>query len=146
MSISLPYDDPGEMGIDPAELRLRNFIAKDAYPYQTPVALIYDSGEYFTTLEMALKAADYSGFEQRRQESARQGKLRGIGIATYIEACAMAPSVLAGQLGGCAGFYETAEVRYLADVLTRIADHPARRIAELLPWNWQPLDATCAAA
>jgi CO/xanthine dehydrogenase Mo-binding subunit len=44
------------------------------------------------------EAADYSGFERRRQESARQGKLRGIGIATYIEACAMAPSVLAGQL------------------------------------------------
>jgi len=100
-----------EMGIDPAELRRRNFIPKDAYPYQTPVALIYDSGDYFTTLEMALKAADYSGFEQRRQESARQGKLRGIGIATYIEACAMAPSVLAGQLGARAGFYETAEVR-----------------------------------
>jgi len=100
-----------EMAIDPAELRRRNFIPKDAYPYQTPVALIYDSGDYFTTLEMALKAADYSGFEQRRQESARQGKLRGIGIATYIEACAMAPSVLAGQLGARAGFYETAEVR-----------------------------------
>ena len=100
-----------EMGIDPAELRRRNFIPKDAYPYQTPVALIYDSGDYFTTLEMALKASDYSGFEQRRQDSARQGKLRGIGIATYIEACAMAPSVLAGQLGARAGFYETAEVR-----------------------------------
>jgi carbon-monoxide dehydrogenase large subunit len=100
-----------EMGIDPAELRRRNFIPKDAYPYQTPVALTYDSGDYFTTLEMALNAADYSGFEQRRQESARQGKLRGIGIATYIEACAMAPSVIAGQLGARAGFYETAEVR-----------------------------------
>jgi hypothetical protein len=80
---------------------------------QTPVALTYDSGDYFTTLEMALKAADYSGFEQRRQDSARQGKLRGIGIATYIEACAMAPSVLAGQLGARAGFYETAEVHLL---------------------------------
>jgi carbon-monoxide dehydrogenase large subunit len=100
-----------EMGIDPAELRRRNFIPKDAYPYQTPVALTYDSGDYFTTLEMALTAADYSGFEQRRRESARQGKLRGIGIATYIEACAMAPSVLAGQLGARAGFYESAEVR-----------------------------------
>ena len=100
-----------EMGIDPAELRRRNFIPKDGYPYQTPVALTYDSGDYFTTLEMALTTADYSGFEQRRQESARQGKLRGIGIATYIEACAMAPSVLAGQLGARAGFYETAEVR-----------------------------------
>src|SRR6516225_627309 len=58
-----------EIRIDPAELRRRNFIPRDAYPYQTPVALTYDSGDYFTTLEMALKAADYSGFEQRRQES-----------------------------------------------------------------------------
>ena len=100
-----------EIRIDPAELRRRNFIPRDAYPYQTPVALTYDSGDYFTTLDIALKAADYAGFEQRRQEAARHGKLRGIGIAAYIEACAMAPSALAGQLGARAGFYETAEVR-----------------------------------
>ena len=100
-----------EIRIDPAELRRRNFIPRDAYPYQTPVALTYDSGDYFTTLDIALKAADYAGFEQRRQEAARHGKLRGIGIAAYIEACAMAPSALAGQLGARAGFYETSEVR-----------------------------------
>jgi aerobic carbon-monoxide dehydrogenase large subunit len=100
-----------EMKIDPAELRRRNFIAKEAFPYQTPVALTYDSGDYFTTLDMALKAADYVGFEQRRQEAAKRGMLRGIGIATYIEACAMAPSALAGALGARVGFYESAEVR-----------------------------------
>ncbi|HTZ37798.1 MAG TPA: molybdopterin cofactor-binding domain-containing protein, partial [Stellaceae bacterium] len=100
-----------EMKIDPAELRRRNFIPKDAYPYQTPVALTYDSGDYFTTLDMALKAADYAGFEQRRQEAARRGKLRGIGIATYIEACGIAPSAVAGALGARAGLYETAELR-----------------------------------
>ena len=100
-----------EMKIDPVELRRRNFVPNDAFPYTTPVALTYDSGDYFKTLDMALKAADYAGFEQRRQEAATRGKLRGIGIATYIEACAMAPSVMAGQLGARAGFYETAEVR-----------------------------------
>ncbi|HKW55016.1 MAG TPA: xanthine dehydrogenase family protein molybdopterin-binding subunit [Stellaceae bacterium] len=100
-----------EMRIDPAELRRRNFIPKHAFPYQTPVLLSYDSGDYFTTLDMALEAADYAGFERRRQEAAKRGKLRGIGIAAYIEACAMAPSALAGQLGARAGFYETAEVR-----------------------------------
>ena len=52
-----------EMKIDPAELRRRNFVPKNAFPYQTPVALAYDSGDYFTTLEMAMKAADYAGFE-----------------------------------------------------------------------------------
>ena len=59
-----------ELGIDPAELRRRNFIPADAFPYQTPVALQYDSGDYQTTLQMALQAADYAGFEARRQEAA----------------------------------------------------------------------------
>ncbi|MBV9522002.1 MAG: molybdopterin-dependent oxidoreductase, partial [Alphaproteobacteria bacterium] len=100
-----------EMKIDPAEIRRRNFIPKDAYPYQTPVALQYDSGDYFTTLEKALDGADYKGFGRRREESARRGKLRGIGIATYIEACGIAPSAVAGALGARAGLYEAAEIR-----------------------------------
>ncbi|HTZ79614.1 MAG TPA: xanthine dehydrogenase family protein molybdopterin-binding subunit [Stellaceae bacterium] len=100
-----------EMKMDPAELRKRNFVPKDAYPYQTPVALQYDSGDYFSTLEMAQKAADYAGFGKRREEAAKRGKLRGIGIATYIEACGIAPSAVAGALGARAGLYECAEVR-----------------------------------
>jgi CO/xanthine dehydrogenase Mo-binding subunit len=91
-----------EMKLDPLALRRRNFVPNDAYPYTTPVSLTYDSGDYFKTLEMAVKAADYAGFEQRRQQAAKRGKLRGIGICTYIEACAMAPSVMAGQLGEAA--------------------------------------------
>ena len=100
-----------EMKLDRAELRRRNFIPKDAYPYQTPVALAYDSGDYFTTLDMALKASDYAGFEKRRTEAARTGKLRGLGISTYIEACGVAPSAVAGALGARAGLYEVAAVR-----------------------------------
>ena len=100
-----------EMKIDPAELRRRNYVPTNAYPYQTPVALQYDSGDYFTTLDMALKAADYAGFAKRRLEAAKHGKLRGIGIASYIEACGIAPSAVAGALGARAGLYETAEVR-----------------------------------
>ncbi|MCC7271706.1 MAG: xanthine dehydrogenase family protein molybdopterin-binding subunit [Alphaproteobacteria bacterium] len=100
-----------ETGIDPAEIRRRNFIPTNAFPYQTPVALKYDSGDYFTTLDMSLKAADYAGFEKRRAEAARRGKYRGIGIATYIEACGIAPSQVVGALGGRAGLYESAEVR-----------------------------------
>ncbi|HXQ50143.1 MAG TPA: xanthine dehydrogenase family protein molybdopterin-binding subunit [Stellaceae bacterium] len=97
--------------LDPAELRRRNFIATTAYPYQTPVALAYDSGDYFTTLDMALKDADYAGFEQRRAAAGRQGKLRGLGMASYIEACGVAPSAVAGALGARAGLYEVAAVR-----------------------------------
>jgi carbon-monoxide dehydrogenase large subunit len=100
-----------EMKIDPVELHRRNFIANNAFPYATPVGLTYDSGDYFKTLDMALKAADHAGFEHRRHEAAKRGKLRGIGIASYIEACAMAPSVMAGKLGARAGFYESAQVR-----------------------------------
>jgi carbon-monoxide dehydrogenase large subunit len=100
-----------ELKIDPADLRRRNFIPKDAYPYQTPVALMYDSGDYATTLEKALAAADYAGFEARRKESAARGKLRGIGISSYVEACGIAPSAVAGALGARAGLYEMAEVR-----------------------------------
>ncbi len=100
-----------EIGMDPAELRRRNFIPADAYPYQTPVALQYDSGDYGTTLELALKAADYAGFEGRRREAMARGKLRGIGIATYIEACGIAPSAVVGSLGARAGLYESAAVR-----------------------------------
>src|SRR5437588_9378784 len=100
-----------ELGMDPAQLRRRNFIPKDAFPYQTPVALQYDSGDYQTTLRLAMEAAGYRDFENRRQEAGRRGKLRGIGIATYIEACGMAPSAVAGALGARAGLYESAAIR-----------------------------------
>ena len=100
-----------ELGMDPAELRRKNFIPRDAFPYQTPVALQYDSGDYQTTLEMALDGADYAGFEARRREAAARGKLRGIGIATYIEACGIAPSAVVGSLGARAGLFESAAVR-----------------------------------
>jgi carbon-monoxide dehydrogenase large subunit len=100
-----------ETGIDPAELRRRNFIPKDAFPYQTPVALQYDSGDYAATLDLALEAADYAGFEARRREAAARGKLRGIGVATYIEACGIAPTAVVGSLGARAGLFESAAVR-----------------------------------
>jgi|BEDMetMinimDraft_2_1075160.scaffolds.fasta_scaffold01283_3 carbon-monoxide dehydrogenase large subunit len=100
-----------ETGIDRITLRRKNFIPPDAFPYQTPVALQYDSGNYEMTLREALKAADYEGFEARRAEARRRGKLRGIGISTYLEACGIAPSKVVGQLGARAGLYEVATIR-----------------------------------
>jgi len=100
-----------ETGIDRVELRRRNFIKPDAFPYQTPVALQYDSGNYHATLETALKAADWAGFAARKAEAARRGRLRGIGISTYIEACGIAPSAVVGSLGARAGLYEVANIR-----------------------------------
>ena len=100
-----------DMGIDAAEIRRRNFIQPDQFPYQTPVALIYDTGNYEASLDKALETADYAGFEDRKQESASAGKLRGIGIASYIEACGIAPSNVVGSLGARAGLYEAATIR-----------------------------------
>ncbi|PJE26578.1 Carbon monoxide dehydrogenase large chain [Pseudooceanicola marinus] len=100
-----------ELGVDPAELRRQNFIRKDQFPYATPVAVEYDTGDYEATLDKAMQMAGYAGFETRRAASAAKGKLRGIGLSHYIEACGIAPSNLVGQLGARAGLYESATVR-----------------------------------
>jgi len=98
-----------EMKIDPAELRRRNFIR--TFPYQTPVALCYDIGDYEATLAEAMKLADVTGFPERRKEAQARGKLRGLGYSAYIEACGLAPSNVAGSLGARAGLFEAGEVR-----------------------------------
>ena len=100
-----------ELGMDPAEIRRRNFIPADAFPYQTPVASVYDSGNYEGALEKALAAADYQRLRQEQEELRKQGRYIGIGIACYIEACGVAPSKLVGQLGAQAGLWESALVR-----------------------------------
>ncbi len=98
-----------ELGVDPAELRRKNFIR--TFPHQTPVIMCYDVGDYDATLDAALKAADYAGFPARKAEAARRGKLRGIGFSCYIEACGIAPSQAVGSLGAGVGLWESAEVR-----------------------------------
>jgi carbon-monoxide dehydrogenase large subunit len=98
-----------EIKLDPIELRRRNFITE--FPYQTPVALCYDTGNYEATLGAVLKLADVAGFKDRREQSLRRGKLRGLGYACYIEACGIAPSNVAGSLGARAGLFEAGEVR-----------------------------------
>ncbi|HEV7456221.1 MAG TPA: xanthine dehydrogenase family protein molybdopterin-binding subunit [Roseococcus sp.] len=100
-----------QTGFDKLELRRRNFIPTDAFPYQTPVALQYDSGDYFSTLEQALETAGWATFEQRRAEAKARGRLRGIGISTYLEACGIAPSAVVGSLGARAGLYEVGTIR-----------------------------------
>jgi carbon-monoxide dehydrogenase large subunit len=98
-----------ELKIAPAEIRRRNFVHD--FPYQTPVALLYDTGDYEATLAAAEQLADVKGYAARKEESASRGKLRGIGYAAYIEACGIAPSAVAGSLGARAGLYEAGEVR-----------------------------------
>jgi carbon-monoxide dehydrogenase large subunit len=98
-----------EMGMDPIDLRKKNFIRR--FPHQTPVIMSYDAGDYHASLNKALELADHAGFGKRKRESARQGKLRGIGFSTYIEACGIAPSQAVGSLGCGVGLWESAEVR-----------------------------------
>ena len=98
-----------ELGVDPIALRRQNFITE--FPYATPVAVEYDTGDYHATMDTLEQIADLSGFEARLEESRARGKLRGLGVNCYIEACGIAPSNLVGQLGARAGLYESATVR-----------------------------------
>ena len=100
-----------ELGIDPVEIRRRNFVKPDQFPYTTPVALQYDTGNYDATMDKLVEIADLDGFQSRAKSSEANGKLRGLGINCYIEACGIAPSNLVGQLGARAGLYESATVR-----------------------------------
>jgi carbon-monoxide dehydrogenase large subunit len=98
-----------EMALDPVELRRKNFIK--SFPHQTPVIMSYDAGDYPAALRKAVELADIKGFGKRKREAARNGKLRGIGFSTYIEACGIAPSQAVGSLGAGVGLWESAEVR-----------------------------------
>ncbi|MBF9058841.1 molybdopterin-dependent oxidoreductase [Rhodobacterales bacterium HKCCSP123] len=100
-----------ELGLDPVEVRRKNLLTPDMFPYTTPVGLVYDTGNYQATLEKSLDLADYAGFEARVAQSAANGKLRGIGLSTWVEACGLAPSHLVGQLGSRVGLYDAATVR-----------------------------------
>ena len=98
-----------ELGLPQDEIRRRNFIT--TFPYQTPVALQYDIGDYVACMDASQKLADVAGFKARQAASKSQGKLRGIGYSSYIEACGLAPSNIAGALGARAGLFECGEVR-----------------------------------
>ena len=100
-----------ELGLDPVAVRRQNFIQPDQFPYQTPVGLVYDSGNYGATLDKLLDLGNFAGFEARRANSAKAGKLRGLGLSTWVEACGIAPSALVGALGARVGLYDAATVR-----------------------------------
>ncbi|GGL56365.1 xanthine dehydrogenase family protein molybdopterin-binding subunit [Halocalculus aciditolerans] len=100
-----------QIGEDPAEFRRKNFVDSDDFPYQTEVAVEYDSGDYEKTLDAALDAIDYDAFREEQELAREDGKYLGIGLSAYIEACGLAPSELAGQLGAQAGLWESSLVR-----------------------------------
>ena len=98
-----------QLGQDPAAFRKKNFVKK--FPHQTPVIMCYDTGDYTASLNKAMEMADVKGLGKRKRDSARNGKLRGLGYSAYIEACGIAPSQAVGSLGAGVGLWESAEVR-----------------------------------
>ena len=98
-----------QLKVDPTELRRKNFITQ--FPHQTPVIMAYDAGDFNASLDAAMKAIDYAGFAGRKAKAKAEGKLRGIGVSCYIEACGIAPSKAVGSLGAGVGLWESAEVR-----------------------------------
>ena len=103
------------LGIDRVEVRRRNLIPADGMPYATPIGPTYDCGDFPGILDALLEAGDWQGFAERRDESARRNRLRGIGIALFVETSGVAPSRLAGMLGARVGFFESAEIRVAGD-------------------------------
>jgi carbon-monoxide dehydrogenase large subunit len=95
-----------ELGMDPVDLRKKNFVGNDEFPYATPTGLAYDSGEYTKPLNKALEAVDYKGLRSEQAAARSAGKLMGIGISTYGEICAMGPSIALP-----AGGWESATVK-----------------------------------
>ncbi len=104
-----------EMGMDPAEIRFKNFIPPfdgvEEAGYQTQVALQYDSGNYEGVLKRGLEMLGYEDFRKEQEEARKNGKLLGVGFSTYIEGCGIAPSAVVGALGARAGLYEVGQVR-----------------------------------
>ncbi len=99
-----------ELGIDKTELRMRNFPKQ--FPFKQTLVHTIDSGDYGAGLEKAKKMSDYDGFQARRKKSEASGKLRGIGVSSYFEACGIAPSAAVMSLGCGVGLWESAEVRF----------------------------------
>jgi carbon-monoxide dehydrogenase large subunit len=102
-----------ELGIDPLEIRRRNFIPKEDFPAQTAVGVVYDSGDYDKTLARLLEHVDVAAFRREQEELRAHGTYRGIGFSTYTEICGLAPTRAVGPegFGNQAGFWESAMVR-----------------------------------
>jgi carbon-monoxide dehydrogenase large subunit len=105
-----------ELDLDPVEVRRRNFIPPDAFPYD-PVGILnglaYDSGDYEKPLARALEIVGYDDFRREQEEARRQGRYRGIGFSSYVEICGAAPSAWIGAVGEGwgASMWESANVR-----------------------------------
>jgi len=103
-----------ELNMDPAEVRRKNFIPPDAFPYDPGIlGLKYDSGNYENALNKALEMVNYQAFRQEQEQARQQGRYLGLGLSSYVEICGVAPSAWIGVPGEGwgAGLWESANVR-----------------------------------
>jgi aerobic carbon-monoxide dehydrogenase large subunit len=100
-----------ELNMDPLELRRKNLIPKEDFPYQTPVAFLYDSGDYHRLFDKAVEMADYKKMRSEQEKARKAGRVVGVGIVGCIEASGPAPSAVAGSLGSAVGFWESGVLR-----------------------------------
>jgi carbon-monoxide dehydrogenase large subunit len=104
-----------KMDVDPAELRRRNYIRKEQFPYSSPAGLVFDSGDYESALDRALAMVGYDRLraEQRARRESNGARHLGVGISTYVEMCGLAPSRVLASLRYVGGGWEAATVRVL---------------------------------
>jgi len=101
-----------ELGMDPTEVRRKNFIPSEEFPFDTGIGMLpYDSGNYPIALDKALEIVGYSSFRQEQEEARSRGKRLGIGFSTYVEVCGVAPTAWVTSEGWGAGLWESANVR-----------------------------------
>ncbi|MDA4129512.1 MAG: molybdopterin-dependent oxidoreductase [Thaumarchaeota archaeon] len=100
-----------EVKMDPAEVRMKNFIPPDAFPYTAPTGIIYDSGNYAPAMQKALEMVGYAEFRKEQEKLRAEGKLVGIGISSYVEICGLGPSAVVRSTGFGLGLWESATVR-----------------------------------
>jgi carbon-monoxide dehydrogenase large subunit len=109
-----------EAGMDPIEVRRKNFIPKDKFPYTVATGITYDSGNYDGALDRALSLFDMKQFRQDQAAARKQGRYLGVGLASYVEICGSGPSQVAGSIGFGGGQYDSALVRVYPTGVVRV--------------------------
>ncbi len=100
-----------KLEMDPAEIRKKNFIPKEAFPYTVCTGLSYDSGNYHAAFEKALKMVKYQKFREDQEKARKEGRLLGIGFSTYVEMCGLGPSQICGAVGFQGGLWGSSTIR-----------------------------------
>ncbi len=100
-----------ELKMDPIEIRRKNFIQPDQFPYQTPVALVYDSGNYDALFDKAVEVSGYDELLKIRDAAREEGRIVGVGVSGCIEASGAGPSKVVTSLGAGVGLWESGQVR-----------------------------------